>query len=239
MPALLERRLEGGRFGEAFPVPRRAACAWHSDRLSAGEVEAGRSSVTDYDWQPEGYLALVEGEIPQYRRLQHETVEATRDAAATSILELGIGTGETAQRLLDAHPRASLHGIDASAAMLAAARAALAGRDVRLDVGRLEDRLPAGPFDLVVSALAVHHLDGSQKADLFRRVAAVLVGPGRFVLADLVVPPDPDQVVTPLEPGYDTPSSLEDQLEWLAAAGLAADVRWRERDLAVVVARRD
>jgi tRNA (cmo5U34)-methyltransferase len=192
--------------------------------------------VTDYEWQPDGYLELVEGEIPQYARLQDEAVEATLGVAVGSILELGTGTGETARRLLEAYPRARLRGIDASAPMLAAARAALAGHDVRLDVGRLEDPLPAGPFDLVVSALAVHHLDGAQKADLFRRVAGVLARSGRFVLADLVVPLDPADAVTALEPGYDKPSSLDEQLRWLAASGLRARVHWRDRDLAVVVA---
>jgi hypothetical protein len=48
--------------------------------------------------------------------------------------------------------------------MLAAATAEAAGADLR--VGRLQDPLPQGNFDLVVSALAVHHLDGAGKADL-------------------------------------------------------------------------
>jgi tRNA (cmo5U34)-methyltransferase len=192
--------------------------------------------MSDYEWDPDGYLELVQGEVAEYERLQDETVEATLGVAAGSILELGTGTGETARRLLAAHPRARLHGVDASPAMLAAACAALAERDVQLEVGRLEAPLPGGPFDLVVATLAVHHLDGPQKADLFRRIAGVLASHGRFVLADLVVPADPADAVTPLEPGYDKPSSLEDQLTWLAAAGLAARVHWRHRDLAVVVA---
>ena len=54
--------------------------------------------------------------------------------------------------------------------MLEQARRALPGADFR--VSRFEDPLPAGGFDLVFSALAVHHLEGSEKADLFRRVAA-------------------------------------------------------------------
>jgi hypothetical protein len=40
-----------------------------------------------------------------------------------------------------------------------------------LRVSRLQDPLPEGNFDLVGSALAVHHLDGAGKADLFARVA--------------------------------------------------------------------
>ena len=58
---------------------------------------------------------------------------------------------------------------------------------------------------------------------------------GRFVLADVVVPEDPADVVTPLDAGFDLPSSVAEQLEWLAAAGLHAHVAWAHRDLAVIV----
>jgi SAM-dependent methyltransferase len=157
-------------------------------------------------------------------------------AGAERILELGTGTGETARRLLERHPRASLVGIDASPRMLAHARAVLPAGRVALSVGRLEDPLPDGPFDLVVSVLAVHHLDGPGKADLFPRVAAVLSPGARFVLGDVVVPDDPVDAVTPIDGDCDTPSSVAEQLGWLSAAGLASRVAWAQRDLAVLVA---
>jgi tRNA (cmo5U34)-methyltransferase len=89
---------------------------------------------------------------------------------------------------------------------------------------------------MVVSALAVHHLDGDEKADLFARIAARLRPGGRFVLADVVVPDDPADAVTPIDGVYDKPSSIDDQLGWLEAAGLRARVHWAHRDLAVLVA---
>src|ERR671937_534457 len=89
-----------------------------------------------------------------------------------------------------------------------------------LRVGRLEDPLPDGPFDLVVSSLAVHHLDAAGKADLFRRIAAVLAPGGSFVLADVVVPERPEDAVIHCTPGFDLPDTVADQLEWLEAAGL-------------------
>src|SRR4029453_10031420 len=104
--------------------------------------------------------------------------------------------------------------------MLAAASGDLAAADLR--VSRLEDPLPEGNFDLVVSALAVHHLDGAGKADLFARVADWLRPGGRFVLGDVVVPGDPADVVTPIDGVYDQPSTIENQLRWLAPAGLRA-----------------
>ena len=59
---------------------------------------------------------------------------------------------------------------------------------------------------------------------------------GRFVLADVVVPDDPADAITPLSPGYDLPSRADEQLGWLGEAGFDASVVWAERDLAVIVA---
>ena len=172
--------------------------------------------------------------VPGYDRLEDETLAAT-GVGAKSVLELGTGTGETARRVLNRHPDAQLIGIDASPGMVKVARASLPADRVKLLVGRLEDPLPEGSFDLVVSALAVHHLDGTGKADLFRRIASRLDAAGRFVLADVVEPVNPSYVVTAIDPEVDHPSKLDEQLAWLEAAGLFPKVTWTHRDLVVIV----
>ena len=192
--------------------------------------------MAEFRFTPDGYLETMLEDIPDYVELQEETVRATDELRAERILELGTGTGETARRVLERHPGAYLTGIDVSADMLEEARRRLPGADLR--VSRLEDPLPEGPFDLVLSTLAVHHLDAAGKADLFERVAAVLVPGGRFVLADVVVPERPEDAVTPCTPGYDLPNPVPDQLAWLRAAGLDPRVAWARRDLAVLVATR-
>ena len=153
-----------------------------------------------------------------------------------SVLELGTGTGETARRVLNRHPDAQLIGIDASPGMVNVARDSLRSDRVRVLVGRLEDPLPEGPFDLVVSCLAVHHLVGTSKADLFRRIAGKIAAGGRFVLADVVEPVDPSYVVTPIDPEIDHPSKLDEQVAWLEAAGMHPQVTWTHRDLVVIAA---
>ncbi len=137
--------------------------------------------------------------------------------------------------MLAANPTARLIGIDASSEMLAWARSTLPGERVELREGRLEDALPAGPFDVVVSALAIHHLDAAGKADLFARASGVLAPGGRAVIADVIVPTDPADAVTPIDDGYDMPNTIADQLGWLQDAGLKARVSWSRRDLAVLV----
>jgi tRNA (cmo5U34)-methyltransferase len=189
--------------------------------------------MAQFHWDPESYLALMHKEVPEYERLQDETAAVT-GTVARRMLELGTGTGETARRVLARNPDAALLGLDASAEMLEHARRALPDDRIELRVWRLADPLPDGPFDVVFSALAVHHLDGAGKADLFRRVAAVLAPGGRLVVGDVVVPERPADVVTPIDGDYDKPSSVADQLRWLADAGLEPRVAWAHRDLAVM-----
>jgi len=185
-----------------------------------------------FHWDPDGYLEMVRREVPDYDRIQNELARATDGLDARRVLELGTGSGVTARRVLARHPHAHLTGVDSSEHMLAAAD--LPGADLRLqDLG---DPLPEGPFDLVFSALAIHHLDAAAKADLFARVAAVLAPGGRFAMADVVVPEDPADVVTPLDPGFDLPEAVPDLLRWMSDAGLRARVSWQARDLAVLVA---
>jgi tRNA (cmo5U34)-methyltransferase len=186
-----------------------------------------------FHWDPDSYLQLMRSEVPAYERLQDEVARASEAVPTRSALELGTGTGITARRVLARHPAVRLTGIDASAEMLGHAQ--LTGADLR--VQDLGDPLPDGVFDLVFSALAVHHLDGPGKADLFARVAAVLAPGGRFVLGDVIVPEDPADVVTPIDDEcYDKPDRVDDQLAWLRDAGLAPQVTWLAGDLAVIAA---
>ncbi len=193
--------------------------------------------MAQFHWDPDTYLELVREEVPDYERLQEEAAAAT-GTGAMRVLELGIGTGETARRVLAHHPIASLVGLDASRVMVDRARDALPGDRVEVRVGRLEDPLPAGPFDVVISTLAIHHLDGRGKAQLFRRAARVLAPGGRLVVADVIVPEDPSDVVTPIDNDYDTPSSTAEQLSWLSEVGLEPSLAWAHRDLAVIIATR-
>ena len=185
--------------------------------------------MSQFHFDPATYLENMQADIPVFDELQEQTAKATEGVDARDILELGIGTGETAKRVLARHPDARLVGIDESEAMLGAA-----DLDADLRVARLEDPLPEGPYDLVVSCLVIHHLDGDGKRDLFRRIAAILRPHGRFVLGDVVLPEEDLDAVTPTTPGFDRPDRLADQLGWLNEAGFDAEPTWAWRDLAVV-----
>jgi tRNA (cmo5U34)-methyltransferase len=199
-------------------------------------VEDLTSASSQFHFDPATYMELMAAEVPLYATLQ-ETIATTAAAvSALSVLDLGTGTGETLTRVLARHPEAQAIGVDESDGMLELARGRLADREVDLRVADLRDPLPEGPFDLVVSALAIHHLDGPGKAELFGRIATVLRPGGRFVLGDVVIPEDADLAVTPLSVDYDKPSRLSDQIAWLEAAGFTVAVIWQGDDLAVVCA---
>lgn len=187
-----------------------------------------------FHFDPATYLDAVRAELPDYDELQDRIAQATEGIDARSIMDLGVGTGETISRVAQRHPLAHIVGIDESPAMLNVARERLPGAEFL--IGRLEDPLPVGSSELVVSALAVHHLDGPGKADLFRRVAQRLSPASRFVMADVIVPQDPSDAVTPIDGVYDKPSTVSEQLSWLDDAGLNASVLWSRRDLAILIA---
>jgi tRNA (cmo5U34)-methyltransferase len=188
--------------------------------------------VADFEWDPDTYLAEMHNEVPGYDELEAAVAATTAGFEARTILELGTGTGETALRVLADQPNARWTGIDASEAMLTRARERLPHADLRL--ARLEDPLPTGPFDLAVSVLAVHHLDGPAKRDLFARIAQVA---NAFVLGDLVVAERPEDAVIEIDWEYDLPSGVAEQLAWLREAGFDAEATYVRPDLAVFVAR--
>jgi tRNA (cmo5U34)-methyltransferase len=118
-----------------------------------------------FDWKPEIYLERIRAEVPGYDELQDQAVAAI-PPAPERVLELGMGTGETTRRLIEAHPEAWVVGLDSSPDMVFRARQSY--DDVQL--ARMEDPLPDGPWDLVIAVLSVHQLNDEQKQNLCRQV---------------------------------------------------------------------
>jgi tRNA (cmo5U34)-methyltransferase len=157
-----------------------------------------------FDWTPETYLERIRSRIPRYDDLQEQAVAAV-PFPPERVLELGMGTGETTRRLIEAFPEAWVIGLDASPDMVFRARQTY--DDVQL--ARMEDPLPDGPWDLVISVLSVNDLTDEQLQALFRRVSEQSRS---LVIGDAF-----------------EPERLEKVVEWCEG-----EVAWQADDLAVV-----
>ena len=58
-----------------------------------------------FDWKPDTYLELIRSEVPRYDELQEQAIAAI-PFPPERVLELGMGTGETTRRLIEAYPTA-------------------------------------------------------------------------------------------------------------------------------------
>ncbi|MCZ7477608.1 MULTISPECIES: class I SAM-dependent methyltransferase [unclassified Micromonospora] len=179
------------------------------------------------------------------------------------VLDLGAGTGLLSLLLTAAVPGVRLTLVDGAPGMLAVAAAHLEKRGVahRTVHADLAGPLPAGRYDAVVSALAIHHLDDEGKQALYERAADALVPGGVFVNAEQVAGPTPaldrryDEVWTAriTELGsdaeeiagarermrHDRPATVADQCRWLTEAGLVdVDCFFKEWRFAVFGGRR-
>lgn len=109
------------------------------------------------------------------------------------ILELCCGEGLLATAILDRFPDCIVHGYDGSEEMLQHAAQHLAKYGDRFqtrlfDLASREWRTLPWPLHAVVSSLAIHHLDGPQKQQLFQDVYQMLSASGVFLIADLIEP---------------------------------------------------
>ncbi len=174
--------------------------------------------MAQFHWKPATYLDQIREEIPRYDELQEEAIAAVPFAPAR-VLELGMGTGETTRRLIESYPEAWVIGLDSSPEMVFRAREMY--DDVQL--ARIEDPLPDGPWDLVIGVLSVHHLASEQKKALFRRVREQSRA---LVIGDVV---RADVQVAPIDPTYDFPETAQDLASWCGGT-----VTWEADDLAVI-----
>ncbi len=121
-------------------------------------------------------------------------VERAPDDELT-VLDLGAGTGLLSQQLAHAfRVRASCWSTSrsrCSRSRASASRTKPEGR-FRFAIGDLARFALPPRQDVVLSALAIHHLDHAAKRDLFARVHAALVPGGVFVNAEQVLAPTAD-----------------------------------------------
>lgn len=152
----------------------------------------------EHDWHSQDYVAWWvardagrEGE--RRRRLRAMLAHAPfARAAEIAVLDVGGGWGLVSEEVLAAFPQARVSLQDYSQPMLAEARKRLARHGDRVGFVHADLFDPAwtdavgGPFDLAVSAIAIHNLrDVPAIAACYRGIARVLKPDGLFLDHDL------------------------------------------------------
>ena len=104
---------------------------------------------------------------------------------APCVLDIGAGTGILSARIRDRYPSCNLVLADIAERMLDVAKERFNGvDDVAYVTGDYSELDMGSDFDLVVSALSIHHLEDANKKELFCRIHKMLIPGGVFVNAD-------------------------------------------------------
>jgi tRNA (cmo5U34)-methyltransferase len=165
-----------------------------------------------------------------------------------SVLDLGTGDGRLLSLVKLAKPEAEGVAVDFSEHMLQRARERFA-KDPHVTVIRHDLSLPLpserlGCFDLVVSSLAIHHLEHARKKQLYEEIFILLNPRGIFCNLDRVASPTDNLhikfVLVSGTPKTEDPSNklldVETQLKWLKEIGFTdvdCYLKWLEIGLLV------
>jgi tRNA (cmo5U34)-methyltransferase len=208
-------------------------------------VTSGSSATAVFSGYAQDYDAPRRRLIPVFDEFYGTAVDALSLTVGPlrRVLDLGAGTGLLTAAVLAEHPEAEVDLLDGSPEMLGQARARLGARAGAVHVQDMRAPLPAGPYDAVVSALAIHHLEHAEQRELFGAVFERLRPGGAFVNAEQVAAPagfrnaDYDRVWLPHARaagagreelkaaqerfGLDRCADTEALLRWLREAGFA------------------
>ena len=198
------------------------------------------------EWsESERVAEYLSREIP-HRAIAEEMLIDALPGRVGRFLDLGTGDGRLLAAIRDRHPDARAVGLDASEPMLDRAADRFGGVPL-VELRRHDLSLPlrdGGPADVVVSGLAIHHLEDDRKRELFAEIHALLAPGGVFANLDLVSAASPrlhERFRREIGRAEDDPSDrladLSQQIGWLREVGFAeVDCHFKWLELALVVA---
>jgi tRNA (cmo5U34)-methyltransferase len=198
------------------------------------------------EWTNQARVAeYLSREIP-HRQIAEEMLLAALPERVERCIDLGTGDGRLLALVRTRFPDAEVVGLDSSAAMLDRAKERFRdGPKVELRDHDLRAPL-SGPksAEVVVSGLAIHHLEDRRKRELFDEVHDLLAPGGVFANLDLVCPASArlhERFLREIGRVEDDPADrvagLDEQLVWLREIGFAeVDCHFKWLEMALMVA---
>lgn len=140
-----------------------------------------------YDQLSSRYSELISKCVPRYQELLYNMFHyIPEDFKPKRILDLGCGTGNLTDHILKKFPEAEIDALDISEDILKECRKRFANnpnvRYIQTDFKSLH--LPPGSYDLVMSSIAIHHIEDPDKINLYKEVYQALSSGGIFIFAD-------------------------------------------------------
>jgi len=138
--------------------------------------------------------------VPGFDRFYGAALESVpfMEGQEIKVLDLGAGTGLLSAMVAEKFPRSRVTLVDISVEMLRVARQRFTREPGRFEFRTMDyarKPLPRedGGYDLVVSALSIHHLTHGDKKELFGKVRRSLAVGGYFVNADQIAGDTPEE----------------------------------------------
>lgn len=133
------------------------------------------------------YTDLLDRAVPKYREMLATLFRYLPNAQPPkSILELGCGTGNLTTDILDKFPNAALTVVDISEEMIATCQSKFKDlTSITYCQADFKDlAFDPNSFDLIISSIAIHHLDDLNKQILFKKLYSFLAPNGVFTYLD-------------------------------------------------------
>jgi len=214
-----------------------------------------------FEKEADQFDSIIVKIIPYYETMLSALIDSihfdTNDAIR--IIDLGCGTGTIAKRLFEKFPNAKIVCLDIASNMIDIAKHKLSDhKNTEFIIGDFSKINFEEQFDVVVSSLALHHIESDEeKKEFFKKIYTILGKNGQFINADVVLASNDflqnlyfdrwiefmnksvslEEINNRWLVNYkneDRPSRLVDQLHWLEEIGFGTvDVVWKYFNFAV------
>ena len=220
------------------------------------------STIKEYfEAEAHEFDSIIVKIIPYYDQMIQVLIDSVQFITYDNIriIDLGCGTGSIAKKLADKFPNSKIVCLDIASKMIEIAKYKLQDyKNTEFIVGDFSKIDFHEQFDVVVSSLALHHIQtDNEKKEFYTRIYSILTNSGQFINADVVLATTDyqqainmsrwidymnksvsmEEILNKWIPGHkteDRPSKLMDQLKWLEDIGFKnIDVLWKYYNFSV------